>query len=112
MIELDVPKDGLGFDGTSAAVHHPAFAGEQLPCLSLEPVGRVVDLDGPPVGSALVAHSPERASLAVDGPVHGHFRPVAEVWTSPTQRQLLQQMIRRNPALQLLIDELDLELVE
>ena len=84
VIELDVPKDGLGFDGTSAAVHHPAFAGEQLPCLSLEPVGRVVDLDGPPVGSALVAHSPERASLAVDGPVHGHFRPVAEVWTSRT----------------------------
>lgn len=32
--------------------------------------------------------------------------------TVPTQRQLLQQMIRRNPALQLLIDELDLELVE
>ena len=32
--------------------------------------------------------------------------------TVPTQRQVLQQMIRRNPALQLLIDELDLELVE
>lgn len=32
--------------------------------------------------------------------------------TVPTQRQILQQMIRRNPALQLLIDELDLELVE
>ena len=32
--------------------------------------------------------------------------------TVPTQHQLLQQMIRRNPALQLLIDELDLELVE
>ena len=62
VIELDVPKDGLGFDGTSA----------------------VVDLDGPPVGSALVALSPERASLAVDGPVHGHVRPVAEVWTSRT----------------------------
>ena len=32
--------------------------------------------------------------------------------TVPTQRQILQQMIRRNPALQLLIDELDLELIE
>ena len=27
------------------------------------------------------------------------------------QRQILQQMIRRNPALQLLIDEMDLELI-
>lgn len=32
--------------------------------------------------------------------------------TVPTQRQVLQQMIRRNPAMQLLIDEQDLELVE
>lgn len=32
--------------------------------------------------------------------------------TVPTKRQILQQMIRRNPALQLLIDELDLALVE
>ena len=32
--------------------------------------------------------------------------------TVPTQRQVLQKMIRHNPALQLLIDELDLELVE
>ena len=65
VVELDVPEDGFGFDGTVAAVHHPAFAGEQLPCLSLEPVGHVVDLHGPPVRTAFVAHSPERASLAV-----------------------------------------------
>ena len=32
--------------------------------------------------------------------------------TVPTKRQILQQMIRRNPALQTLIDELGLELVE
>ena len=32
--------------------------------------------------------------------------------TVPTKCQILQQMIRRNPALQLLIDELGLELVE
>ena len=32
--------------------------------------------------------------------------------TVPTQRQILQQMIRQKPALQLLIDELNLELVE
>ena len=32
--------------------------------------------------------------------------------TVPTKRQIFQQMIRRNPALQLLIDELDLALVE
>lgn len=32
--------------------------------------------------------------------------------TIPTKRQILQQMIRRNPALQLLIDELALSLVE
>ena len=31
---------------------------------------------------------------------------------SPTKRQILQLMIQRNPALQLLIDELDLALVE
>lgn len=32
--------------------------------------------------------------------------------TIPSKRQILQQMIRRNPALQLLIDEFDLALVE
>ena len=32
--------------------------------------------------------------------------------TVPTQCQIHQQMIQRNPALQLLIDELDLELIE
>lgn len=79
VVELDVTEDRLWFDGTVAAVHHPAFAGEQLPCPSLEPVGRVVDLEGPPVGPAIVAHPPERASLAVGGPVHGNFRPVAQV---------------------------------
>ncbi len=31
---------------------------------------------------------------------------------TPTRRQILQQMIQRNPCLQQLIDELDLELVE
>ena len=31
---------------------------------------------------------------------------------SPSKRQILHQMIQRNPALQLLIDELDLELIE
>ena len=31
---------------------------------------------------------------------------------SPSKRQILQQMIQRNPALQLLIDELGLELIE
>ena len=31
---------------------------------------------------------------------------------SPTKRQILQLMIKCNPALQLLIDELDLELIE
>lgn len=31
---------------------------------------------------------------------------------SPTKRQILQQMIQRNPNLQLLIDELGLELIE
>ena len=79
VVELDVPEDGLRFDGTVAAVHHPAFAGEQFPSALLEPVGCVVYLDGPPVVPALVAHPPERASLAVDGPVHGNFRPVAQV---------------------------------
>lgn len=32
--------------------------------------------------------------------------------TIPTKRQILQHMILRNPALQLLINELDLALVE
>ncbi len=31
---------------------------------------------------------------------------------SPSKQQILQQMIQRNPALQLLIDELGLELIE
>lgn len=31
---------------------------------------------------------------------------------SPSKRQILRQMIQRNPALQLLIDELGLELIE
>ena len=31
---------------------------------------------------------------------------------SPSKLQILQQMIQRNPALQLLIDELGLELIE
>ena len=32
--------------------------------------------------------------------------------TTPTNRQKLQQMIARNPCIQQLIDELDLELIE
>ena len=31
---------------------------------------------------------------------------------SPSKRQILQEMIQRNPAVQLLIDELGLELIE
>lgn len=75
VIDLDIPEDGLRFDGMVAAVHYPVFARGQFPCLSPEPVGRAVDLDGSPVGPALVAHSPGRVSLTVVGPVHGYFRP-------------------------------------
>ena len=79
MIELDVPKDGLRFDGPVTSVHHTAFAGEQFPCALLEGIGLVVYLYGPTVNDRTVAHSPERASLAVDGSVHIHFRPIAEI---------------------------------
>lgn len=59
------------------AIH--TFAGEQSLYLSLELIGHVVDLDGPLVGFNLIAYSTEWSSLAVDNPVHGHLRPVAEI---------------------------------
>lgn len=79
MIKLDVSEDDLRFDGTSAAVYHPTFAGEQFPCALPEGVGPVVDLYGSTVNGRAVAQSPEWASFAVGGTVNGHVRPVAKI---------------------------------
>ena len=78
MVELDIPKHRFRSNGTVTAVHHPPFTVSlSLACL-LNPSASVVDLDCSPVDTAFVAHSPERTSIAVVGPVDGHFRPVTE----------------------------------
>ena len=79
VVGFDVTEDGLWLDGASVAVHHPAFAGKQFPSALLEGIGPMVDLYGPAVDDRVVAHSPERASLATDGPVNGRFRTVSEI---------------------------------